>query len=54
MMEKYSYSEGDSADLCSFLEPMLATDMRERKRARDVVDHPWLIPTEADGIVTEW
>lgn len=54
MMEKYSYTEAESVDLCSFLEPMLAVDMRQRKRARDVVDHPWLIPTEADGIVTEW
>lgn len=54
MMEKYSYSEKDSAELCSFLVPMLAADMRERKHARDVVDHPWLIPVEADGIVTEW
>lgn len=54
MLEKYSYSEKDSADLCSFMEPMLAADMRERKPARDVVGHPWLIPVEADGIVTEW
>jgi hypothetical protein len=54
MLEKYSYSEKDSADLCSFMEPMLAADMRERKQARDVVGHPWLIPVEADGIVTEW
>ncbi|KXN83615.1 Protein kinase dsk1 [Leucoagaricus sp. SymC.cos] len=54
MTEKYSYSESDSIDLCSFLEPMLAVDMWDRKRARDMIDHPWLIPTEADGIVTGW
>ncbi|KAF5356051.1 hypothetical protein D9756_004189 [Leucocoprinus leucothites] len=54
MIEKYSYSETDSANLCSFLEPMLVVDMRERKCARDLTDHPWLLPTEADGIVTEW
>lgn len=54
MVEKYSYSEADSIDLCSFLEPMLTIDWRERKGARDFIDHPWLIPTEADGVVTEW
>ncbi|KAJ3576142.1 hypothetical protein NP233_g617 [Leucocoprinus birnbaumii] len=54
MIEKYSSSEADALDLCSFLEPMLVIDMHKRKRARDLIDHPWLIPTEADGIVTEW
>lgn len=54
MIEKYSYTEAEAAELCSFLDPMLAPDMRDRKHARDVVDHSWLMPTEADGIVTEW
>ena len=42
MIEKYLYSEEDSAALCAFLEPMLAVDFRDRVNARDVTEHPWL------------
>ncbi|KAI0757348.1 kinase-like protein [Daedaleopsis nitida] len=42
MVEKYLWSEADSQALCDFLEPMLAIDHRERKHARDLVDHKWL------------
>lgn len=42
MIEKYLWSEGDSAALCEFLEPMLVVDQRERAHARDMVHHPWL------------
>ncbi|PPQ66119.1 hypothetical protein CVT26_010920 [Gymnopilus dilepis] len=54
MVEKYLYSEAEADALCSFLEPMLAVDMRERANARDVKNHPWLEPSKDDGIVTEW
>lgn len=42
MVEKYLYNEKDAVMLCSFLEPMLAVDMRDRKAARDMVGHPWM------------
>ena len=42
MVEKYLWSEEDAAAVCAFLEPMLIIDHRERKHARDMVDHPWL------------
>ncbi|PIL30940.1 hypothetical protein GSI_07109 [Ganoderma sinense ZZ0214-1] len=42
MVEKYLWSEEDATALCSFLEPMLVIDHRERKHAHDMVDHPWL------------
>ncbi|EGO28514.1 hypothetical protein SERLADRAFT_359843 [Serpula lacrymans var. lacrymans S7.9] len=42
MTEKYLFSSAESAELCAFLEPMLAVDQRDRKEARDVVGHPWL------------
>lgn len=42
MVEKYVWSEGDAQALCKFLEPMLVIDHRERARARELVDHPWL------------
>ena len=54
MVEKYLYSEAEADALCSFLEPMLAVDMRERANARDVKNHSWLEPSKDDGIVTEW
>jgi hypothetical protein len=54
MAEKYLYSEEDADNLCSFLEPMLAADMRKRKHAREMVGHPWLEVVEADGEVGEW
>ncbi|KAF8807267.1 kinase-like protein [Phlegmacium glaucopus] len=54
MIEKYLYSESDAVLLCGFLEPLLATDMRDRAYARDLKDHKWLNITLGDGIVTEW
>ena len=42
MVEKYGWSEADSAALCSFLLPMLDIDHHTRAQARDMVDHPWL------------
>lgn len=54
MMEKYLYSEQDAADLCEFLEPMLAIDPRHRKDARDMLNNRWLDPSENDGVVEDW
>ena len=50
MVEKYSWSDADAKALCEFLEPMLIVDHRERKHARDMLEHPWLEvdPTNAD------
>ncbi|KAI9444992.1 kinase-like protein [Lactarius indigo] len=42
MREKYLFEHTEADALCSFLEPMLALDMRERARAGDMVNHPWL------------
>ena len=42
MVEKYLWSEADSQALCDFLEPMLVIDHRQRRHARDLVDHKWL------------
>lgn len=42
MVEKYLYSEKDALSLCSLLEPMLAVDQKDRKEARDMVNHSWL------------
>ncbi|KAJ7169485.1 CMGC/SRPK protein kinase [Mycena filopes] len=54
MQEKYLWSEADTAVLCSFLEPMLATDPRNRRDAKDMLDHPWLQVSPADDVVGEW
>jgi len=54
MMEKYLYTEAESIALCGFLEPMLAVDMRERAYARDMKNHKWLQPREADESVIDW
>ena len=54
MIEKYLYTEEESATLCEFLEPMLTVDMRQRAQARDVKNHKWLEPCESDGPVAEW
>ncbi|KAH7880372.1 kinase-like domain-containing protein [Lentinula edodes] len=54
MTEKYSYSDSDSEALCGFLLPMLATDMKKRVHARDIIDHEWLTVTEADDTTGEW
>ncbi|KAJ3868433.1 kinase-like domain-containing protein [Lentinula novae-zelandiae] len=54
MTEKYSYSDSDSEALCGFLLPMLATDMKKRVHARDIIDHVWLTVTEADDTTGEW
>lgn len=54
MIEKYLYTEEESAALCEFLEPMLAVDMRQRAYARDVKNHKWLEPCDSDESVAEW
>ena len=54
MIEKYLFSDSDASLLCEFLEPLLATDMKDRAYARDLRDHKWLEITLEDGIVTEW
>ncbi|KAF9481728.1 kinase-like protein [Pholiota conissans] len=54
MIEKYLFAEADATRLCEFLEPMLATDMRDRAHARDLKTHKWLEITKEDGVVTEW
>ncbi|KAH8997492.1 kinase-like protein [Lactarius akahatsu] len=42
MREKYLFEHAEADALCSFLEPMLALDMRERASAGEMVNHPWL------------
>jgi len=42
MREKYLFESAEADAVCSFLEPMLALDMRERASAREMVNHPWL------------
>ncbi|KAJ7356996.1 Pkinase-domain-containing protein [Mycena albidolilacea] len=54
MMEKYLWSELDTAVFCSFLEPMLSVDQRNRADAKDMLTHPWLEVTAADDVVGEW
>ncbi|KAJ7456601.1 kinase-like domain-containing protein [Mycena latifolia] len=54
MQEKYLWSEPDAAVLCTFLEPMLAIDPRNRTDAKDMLDHPWLEVSAADDVVGEW
>ncbi|KAF8559300.1 Pkinase-domain-containing protein [Imleria badia] len=55
MMEKYLLSKAAAVDLCAFLEPMLAVDQRERKEARDMIDHKWLHIKDEEWLgVDEW
>ena len=54
MIEKYLFSEADASLLCEFLEPLLATDMKDRAYARDLKDHKWLELASEDAIVIEW
>jgi hypothetical protein len=54
MIEKYLYSEEESTALCEFLEPMLATDMGQRAHARNMKNHKWLEPCDADETIAEW
>ncbi|KIJ21545.1 hypothetical protein PAXINDRAFT_152013 [Paxillus involutus ATCC 200175] len=55
MVEKYLFSDSDARALCDFLELMLAVDQRERKEARDMVDHAWLhVRDEEWAGVEEW
>ena len=42
MREKYLFGPAEADVLCSFLEPMLVLDMRERASAGKLVSHPWL------------
>ncbi|TFK30402.1 kinase-like protein [Coprinopsis marcescibilis] len=53
MTEKYLYTDEDSKSLCSFLLPMLTTDMRQRAHARDLVNHEWLNISDEEE-VPEW
>ncbi|KAJ7225865.1 kinase-like domain-containing protein [Mycena pura] len=54
MAEKYLWTEPDAAVLCTFLQPMLAIDPRNRADAKDMLEHPWLEVTAADDVVGEW
>ena len=54
MTEKYLFTEVDAAALCSFLQPMLAVDMRERVHARDMTEHIWLTLHGEDEAIMEW
>ncbi|TFK41305.1 kinase-like domain-containing protein [Crucibulum laeve] len=54
MTEKYLFAEQDATSLCAFLEPMLTVDMRNRKHAREMIDHPWLSPSNDDGEAIDW
>ncbi|KAH0838491.1 kinase-like protein [Lanmaoa asiatica] len=55
MVEKYLLSNTAAANLCAFLEPMLAVDQRKRKEARDMIDHEWLhVKDEEWAGVDEW
>lgn len=53
MTEKYLYNDEDADSLCSFMNPMLTPDMRDRVNARDMVDHPWLSISNEEEI-TDW
>jgi hypothetical protein len=54
MIEKYLFSDADSAALCKFLVPMLAVDKRKRTHARDMIHHEWLISTPEEDEAFEW
>lgn len=54
MTEKYLFAEADAVNLCDFLLPMLEIDMKKRKHARDMLDHPWLILSPEDEVVGDW
>ncbi|KAG8220000.1 kinase-like protein [Butyriboletus roseoflavus] len=55
MVEKYLFSNTATTHLCAFLGPMLSVDQRERKEARDMIDHEWLhIKDEEWASVDEW
>lgn len=54
MVEKYFYSELDADTLCGFLHPMLVPDMKKRVHARDMIEHEWLVVTDADDTNEEW
>lgn len=54
MVDKYLYTEAESAALCDFMEPMLSVDFRARINARDMKHHKWLEVNPDDGIVTDW
>ncbi|KAF8168253.1 kinase-like domain-containing protein [Crassisporium funariophilum] len=54
MIEKYLFPEAEANILCDFMEPMLATDMRDRAQAHNLKNHKWLEPTLEDGVVTDW
>ncbi|KAG2146510.1 kinase-like protein [Suillus bovinus] len=53
MTEKYLFSISEANDLCSFLEPMLAVDQRERKEVRDMVGHFWLDVKDEEWVAVD-
>lgn len=53
-MEKYLYTDADATMLCDFLGPMLAPDMKDRKDAKDMLDHPWMQACADDEPVDQW
>ncbi|KIJ68617.1 hypothetical protein HYDPIDRAFT_165375 [Hydnomerulius pinastri MD-312] len=55
MTEKYLFPGPNATALCDFLEPMLAVDQRERKDAREMIDHSWLDTHDEDWAgLEEW
>lgn len=54
MTEKYLFTEEDAVALCEFLHPMLSIDMKQRARARDMLNHAWLNSASSDDAVGEW
>ena len=55
MVEKYLGTREASIGLCEFLEPMLRVDHRERKQARELVEHEWLeVEGEVEGEGVSW
>lgn len=41
-LEKYRLKDAEARSLSSFLEEMLKWKPKDRKSARDLLDHPWL------------
>lgn len=54
LVEKYLYSEADSAAICDFLLPMLVVDFKRRAHARDMTEHKWLELSEDEEFLDEW
>ena len=54
LMEKYLYTDKDAVALCSFLEPMLSPDPRNRKEASEMAGHPWMDIKEDEWVEDVW